>query len=237
MAESPYENLRVPTPSSVMLLRRTMERVEGWPVAGRAVKRVRRMEDWAVAELQRRMDEFQETSQMQAAQAIGDARERARAVMSGLLNEADERSLDQVSERQYLWVLEQLSPDQAKMLAALVDGRVFPLIHIGAGLPAGPIRENVLENATNLGREAGIALRQRVPFLVGQMRGLGLLHIGPQDKSLETAYEVLAADTIVRETNTYIKETMGMWPRAQRHTLSLSTFGREFWEFASPGVP
>lgn len=235
MADSQSKSLRLPTPSSVQFIRRAMERAEQWPVAGGAVRRMQAVEEWAVAELKYRLDELPESGDGKQCESGSDAAQRARELMVALLAEADNQTLDQACERQYVQAMEQLCPDQAKMLAALGDGRVLPLIHVGAGLPAGPVREIVLENATSLGREAGVTLRESVPLLVGQMRTLGLLHIGPEDDTLKTAYEVLAADTVVREANTYIKNTLRMWPRLQRHTVSLSAFGQDLWRVAGPG--
>lgn len=234
MADGPSKNLRLPTPSSVEFLQRAMERAEQWPVAGGAVRRMQAVEEWAVAELKYRLDEMPEPGTRQPREQSDGSAQQARELLAGLLADADRETLEQATQRQYMNVLAQLSPDQAKMLAALSDGRVLPLVHVGAGLPAGPIREILLENATSLGREAGVTLREHVPRLVGQMRWLGLLHIGAEDDTLKTAYEVLAADTLVRETCNHVKETLRLWPRLQRHTVSLSAFGRELWDFAGP---
>lgn len=235
MADSQSKSLRLPTPSSVQFLRRAMEHAEQWPVAGSAVRRMQAVEEWAVAELKYRLDELPDSSGGQRHEVRSDAAQQARDLLAGLLAEADHQTFDQACERRYVQVLEQLCPDQAKMLATLGDGRVLPLIHVGAGLPAGPIREIVLENATSLGREAGVTLRESVPLLVGHMRMLGLLHVGPEDTALKTAYEILAADSGVREASTYIKEALRMWPRLQRHTVSLSTFGQDVWRVAGAG--
>lgn len=236
MADGPSKSLRLPTPSSVAFLRRAMERAEQFPVAGGAVRRMQAVEEWAVAELKYRLDEMPDTDGKRGASpGDSDARSRARTLLAGLLAEADNQTLDEACEQQYLQVLGQLCPDQAKMLAVAADGRVLPLIHVGAGLPAGPIRETVLHNATSLGREAGVTLRESVPRLVGQMRSLGLLDVGPEDDTLKTAYEVLAADTVAREASSYVKDTLRMWPRLQRHTVMLSAFGRELWDAVGPG--
>ncbi|MDT0634508.1 Abi-alpha family protein [Spectribacter hydrogenooxidans] len=232
MADKPGKSLSLPTPMPVRLLRRAAERAQEWPMAGTAVKRLQAAEEWAVNELKHRLDELSDSEPRRPRPSHSTD---ARAMLAGLLNDADRLTIDQAREREFIGVLGQLCPDQAKMLAVLGDGRQLPLLHVGAGLPAGSIREWVLENATSLGREAGVTLRDDVPRLVGQMRSLGVLHVGPEDAGLKTAYEMLAADTGVRDASVYIKNTLRLWPRIQRHTVSLSRFGQALWAFAGPG--
>lgn len=234
MTDNSSKALRVPTPGSVAFLRRAMQRAEQLPVAGGAVRRLQSVEEWAVAELKYRLDEMSDTGARRPSRGDRDARQGARELMATLLSDADNLTLDQARERQYLRVLAQLSPDQAKMLAVVADDRVLPLIHVGAGLPAGPVREVVLENASSIGREAGVTLRESVPLMVGQMRRLGLLDIGPEDEKLKTAYEVMAADTAVREASRHVRQNLRLWPRLLRHTVMISGFGRELWQFAGP---
>lgn len=234
MADDSSTSLRVPTPGSVAFVRRALKRAEQLPVAGDAVRRMQTVEKWAVAELKYRLDELSDTGGRRWARADSDAGQCGRELMAGLLSEADNQTFDQAREQQFLCVLAQLSPDQAKILAVLAQGRVLPLIHVGAGLPAGPVRELVLENASSVGREAGVTLRESVPLMVGQMRALGLLDLGPEDETLKTAYEVLAADGAVREASSYVKSKLRLWPRLVRHTVKVSDFGRELWQFAGP---
>lgn len=235
MATDDRKRLALTAPTPFRLLRRAARAAEQWPLAGEAVRRMRSVEDWAVSELKYRLDGLSETND---ARREPPQRDNAgcRRALALLLVEADHLNFEQACERQYAAVVAQLSPDQAKMLAVLGKGGVIPLMHVGAGLPAGPIRQVVLENATSLGREAGVTLREQVPRLVGHLRALGLLRVGPEDASLKTAYELLSADTAVREAVVYVKDRLGLWPRMQRHTVGLSGFGAEFWQAVGPGL-
>ncbi|MES1943901.1 hypothetical protein PC39_07299 [Salinisphaera sp. PC39] len=229
------KSLRLPTPFGVRLLRGAMTAAEDLPVAGAAVRRLQDAETWALAELKHRLDGLAETADetRSMSQGIGP---RPAEMLARLLHDADHETLAQARERDYLSVLAQLSPDQAKMLAALADGRRVPLCHVGAGLPAGPLREIVLHNATTLGRDAGVTLRDRVPVMVTQMRALGLLELGPEDPDMKTAYEILATDDAVRDAQRLVKEGLKLWPRLLRYTVGLSDFGRALWEAAHPGA-
>ncbi|MDN5862856.1 MAG: Abi-alpha family protein, partial [Salinisphaera sp.] len=185
----------------------------------------------AVSELKLRLDDLSERRGRPSARGNGSA---ARAEMAALLAEADHMTLDDARERQYAAVVAQLSPEQAKMLAVLATPRSLPLIHVGAGSRAGPIRYLVLENVTNLGREAGVILRDQVPRLVGHLRTLGLVALGPPVDGMRVDYDLLLADTAVRQAVAHVRETLGMRARLQRHSLALSDFGRTFWQAVGP---
>lgn len=227
------KSLRLPTPLSVRLVRRALDAAGELPVAGAAVRRLQDAEAWALLELKQRLD------------ALGEDGDGARTVPSGvgtrpaellarLLYDADHESLARAREREYVAVLERLNPDQAKMLAALADGRRVPLCHVGAGLPAGPVREIVLYNATTLGRDAGVNLRDRVPVMVTAMRELGLLELGPEEPQMKTDFEILATDDAVRDATMLVKDRLKLWPRLLRYTVGLSAFGRELLAAAQP---
>ena len=127
-------------------------------------------------------------------------------------------------------LLGELVPDEARILSALSDGAVYPLIHV-----AGPgfvgTQERLLENASSVGRAAGVALPERVPLYVSHLRRLGLVDSGPEDPSLRDEYEVLLTDPRLRAT----LASHGKGPRGARiirRTVRLSDLGRELWAAA-----
>lgn len=233
MPQPPRTSLSLRPPLPVRLLRDAAARAQEWPVAGEAVRRLRLAEAWAVAELKQRMEELADARLREPPPASADD---CRHQLAQLLASADNRSLDEACCQQYGAVLAQLCPDQAKMLAVLAPaGRRVPLVHVGAAtLPGGAIRHMVLENATALGREAGVTLREHVPRLVGHLRALGLLALGPEDSDAKAAYEMLGADTNVRAALVQVKNELNLWPRVQRHTVALSPFGQELWQAVGP---
>lgn len=226
------KSLRLPTPLGVRLARRALSAAGDLPVAGAAVRRLQDAEAWALVELKQRLDMLGDGEGLRPQPSgVGP---RPAELLAGLLHDADHETLNRAREREYVAVLERLNPDQAKMLAVLADGRRVPLCHIGAGLPAGSVREVVLHNATTLGRDAGVTLRDRVPVMVTQMRDLGLLELGPEEPGMKTAYEILATDDAVRDAMRFVKERLKLWPRVMRYTVGLSAFGRELWAAAGP---
>lgn len=224
-------SLRLPTPFGVRLLRHAMNAAEDLPVAATAVRGLRDVEAWAVAELKHRLEVLTEAREHAPPARDGSPAE----LLSALLYDADRQSLDQARERAYQAILQSLCPDQAKMLAVLADGHRVPLCHVGAAVfPGGPIREIVLHNATTLGRDAGVTLRALVPVMVTRMRDLGLLELGPEEPEMKTAFEILETDEAMHAAVHFVKDRLKAWPRVLRHSVGLSPFGRELWLAAQP---
>jgi Abortive infection alpha len=125
----------------------------------------------------------------------------------------------------------ELVPDEARILSALSDGSSYPLVHIAAP-GVGSYQKLVLENASSVGRAAGVALPDRVHVYVSHLRRLGLVEAGPEDHSLKDAYDILLTEPNLRA----MIAAMGKGPRGARiirRTVRMSDLGRELWEAAS----
>lgn len=124
----------------------------------------------------------------------------------------------------------ELVPDEARILSALSDGSSYPLVHI-AGPGVGSYQKLVLENASSVGRAAGVALPDRVHLYVSHLRRLGLVEAGPEEHSLKDEYDILLTEPNLRATI----GAMGKGPRGARiirRTVRMSDLGRELWEAA-----
>ena len=124
----------------------------------------------------------------------------------------------------------ELVPDEARILSALSDGSSYPLVDI-AGPGVGRYQKLVLENASSVGRAAGVALPDRVHLYVSHLRRLGLVETGPEDHSLKDEYDILLTEPNLRG----IIAAMGKGPRGARvirRTVRMSDLGRELWEAA-----
>lgn len=127
-------------------------------------------------------------------------------------------------------LVDELVPDEARILSALSDGSSYPLVHI-AGPGVGSYQRLVLENASSVGRAAGVALPDRVHLYVSHLRRLGLVETGPEDHSLRDEYDILLTEPHLRAKIV----AMGKGPRGARiirRTLRMSDLGRELWEAA-----
>jgi hypothetical protein len=127
-------------------------------------------------------------------------------------------------------LVRELVPDEARILAAVADGSAYPMVHI-AEPGIGSYQKRVLENASSVGRAAGVALPARAHIYISHLRRLGLLESGPEDDSIRDEYEILLTEPTVRR----VLDTINRGPRHARvirRTIKISELGRELWESA-----
>jgi len=126
----------------------------------------------------------------------------------------------------------ELVPDEARILAALSDGSSYAMVHI-AEPGIGSFQKRVLENASSVGRSAGVALPEYVHLYVSHLRRIGLVESGPEDHSLKDQYDILLTEPKLRATIASIsKGPRGA--RIIRRTVRISDLGRELWADAYP---
>lgn len=234
------KNLRPREPRTMQLLRQAARAAEGLPVAGGAVRRFHDAETWALIELKQRLEALDDAATPDLRTPPGaDSTVRPADMMAGLLLESRQVNPEQARQRLYRQTLARLLPDQAAMFALLADRGRAPLCHVAAGrLPAGPISMVVLANASSLGRDAGVLLRDQVPHYMSAMLQMGLFEVGPDDHSLAAQFELLQAESLVRRTMERIRTEMKMHPRMQRFSVTLSAFGQALWQDCqSAGLP
>jgi Abortive infection alpha len=126
----------------------------------------------------------------------------------------------------------ELVPDEARILSALSDGSIYALVHI-AEPGIGGYRHRVLENASSVGRAAGVSLPEYVHLYVSHLLRIGLVESGPEDHSLKDEYDILLSEPKLRATIA----ARGKGPRGvriMRRTVRISDLGRELWETAHP---
>jgi hypothetical protein len=154
------------------------------------------------------------------------------AKMHSLLDRAVEQSTTASRQEVFHKIVDQMVPDEARIIGALSDGSASPLINVYARTRAGLTGEVVLENMSLIGKTANLALPRLTPMYVSHLLSLGLVECGPEDTSMKTEYEILAADTAVLQA---IK-TASRGPlsaRVERYTLRLSGLGLELWAAAN----
>lgn len=207
--------------------KRELNRVtDDWPLAGRALQGMADGQRRALTELKQQLDGVEADA----------ARERA-PDLAALLRDhlAAAETADAASAREVLQrrTLAALVPDEVLMLRHLVALGQAPLAHIGVTRrPFGRARWRVLENATPLGRDAGVLLIERVDLYVRHLHSLGLVDELPANRQLNEGFERLRAETDVRETLETIRATPGQRARFQRRGLQPSVFARELLEAA-----
>lgn len=157
--------------------------------------------------------------------------EPLRGAMAELLLRSMEQNAQRAREYLYLTTVRQLVPDEARILAALADGTVYPVVHVErrTGVAGG---ERLLSNASTVGRAAGVAELREVPRYLARLRRLELVELGEADPELAVPYEILLTDPDVRAAERAARD--GGRVRFVRGTLRLSPLGRRLWDACSP---
>ncbi|CAN5549686.1 Abi-alpha family protein [soil metagenome] len=155
--------------------------------------------------------------------------EAARELLAQLLAASVEQSAQEAQALLFIWLLEQLHPDEARILAALSDGTCYPVIHVCMRGHLGTPGPAVLENASSVGRAAGVALPDAVPAYLSHLRMLGLVSVGPESALLVDGYEILLTETVVRQA----ERDAGGHSRIVRRSLRLTALGHALWDACS----
>lgn len=193
-------------------------------LVGRVLRRLGEARDSLELGRPRRMDlEFSH-----GLQATGLPTRRPGDVLRELLRRSEQQSRDQAEREYFLMVLDRLLPDQARILAALSDGSVYPLLQVQAGSLLGFGMHSVLECVSSVGKNAGVLCPELTPCYVQGLQALGLVEINSVETDELTKYELLETETVVRATMDLLKKS-GKRSRIVRQTLRISPMGTRLW--------
>lgn len=149
-----------------------------------------------------------------------------RQLLAQLLTVSIEQSAQQARARLFAALVGALQPDEARILAALADGSEYPVVHVASRGPLGATGPALLENASTVGRAAGVALPDWVPAYVTHLQQLQLVSVGPESVQLADGYEILLTESVVRQAQV----DAGGHSRLVRRSLRLSPLGRDLWQ-------
>jgi len=126
-------------------------------------------------------------------------------------------------------ILNQLSPDEARILRVLaVDGPQGVVdIYDRQYLP--PKKWRVARNLTMLGRDAGCRIQRRTPTYVRNLRRLGVVELSDDPVDELKRYEILEAQSHVEQARTRARR-----PRTEYKRIQLTDLGVEFCELCFP---
>lgn len=158
------------------------------------------------------------------------------AKMNALLSRALEQSTASGRDELFHRILDQIVPDEARIISALSDGSSSPMISVHALNRAGLLGEALIENASLIGRTANVALPALTPTYVGHLLALGLLESRPEDDAMKDEYQILLADSGVLRA---IRQgSIGPVPaRVEKRTVRLSTLGLALWTASNGSQP
>lgn len=157
-----------------------------------------------------------------------DLRERGADL---LRRSADVRESDE-GHPAYELIIEQLAPDEARILRLLHMAGPQPAVDVRSGsLPLAGATELIEPGLTMLGAEAGCRRLDRVPAYLNNLYRLGLIWFSREALKDITRYQVLEAQPAVAEA----LERAGRG-RTVRRSIQLTPFGGDFCDLVLPAT-
>jgi hypothetical protein len=130
-------------------------------------------------------------------------------------------------------IVDQLAPDEARILKLLVNEGPQPIVYINKAAPLGIGAREVARRLSLIGREAGCQRPGMVAAYLDNLVRLGLVAIRRDPIGDEQAYQVVEAQPEVVEA---MKSVSGPLFRGQssRRSVHITDFGRAFCRVAFP---
>jgi hypothetical protein len=128
----------------------------------------------------------------------------------------------------YARILDELAPDEARILRLLAREGAQPAVDIRAGLPL--VSDLVKGGLSMIGAEAGLRYTDRVNAYLNNLNRLGLVWFSRERLRDPHRYQVLEAQPEVLE----VMRGGGRTARTVRRSIVLTPFGVDFCEMAMP---
>ncbi|GAB2464241.1 Abi-alpha family protein [Jatrophihabitans fulvus] len=208
------------------------------PAVAQLERQGRKLGHAAAGELQRLLEPEQAPPSLEEQRAARLAAQGAsdpaplRTAMTELLARSHEASGAQSREYLFGTIVSQLVPDEARILAALGDGRTFPLVDVEARSRSGVRR--VLADVSPIGAAAQVSLPDDTATYLSRLEGYGLLQYGREDDRFGGDYRRIEHSEQVRSALSAIERQPRVNGRVVRRTVGLSSLGREFWAACAP---
>lgn len=128
----------------------------------------------------------------------------------------------------YARVLDALVPDEARMLAALDDDALYPVIDVLAAPRLSVFARTILGPVSTLAKRAGVQAPELGICYLRHLHGFGLLELMPGEQGPAEAYELLEARSDVRRI---VEAARGHGHRVHvlRRALRRSAVGARLW--------
>ncbi len=222
----------------------------GWRIARQlpgmslVEQQVQRLGDTATAELRRLLEVPQQfftpaggedARVMMLVQNASTDPAPLRTAMSELLSRSSGTGAGRSREYLYGTIVSQLVPDEARILAAMADGKSFAAVDVHAKHVGRAASRTVLSNASSVGAAAKVSPARNVATYLTRLHGFGLVEFGPAADELNAEYDQLAIDDAVQEARVRIEKGKLGSVRIVRKTVALSALGRDFWTACAPG--
>src|SRR3954447_19099870 len=160
-----------------------------------------------------------------------EARKSLRERGEELLRQSADVNLEEDSHPAYARILEDLAPDEARILRMLADQGPQPAVDVRSGLlPLQSTSELVAAGLSMIGQEAGCRHLEDVPAYLNNLFRLGLIWFSSEPLHDPLRYQVLEAQPEVADALSASGHT-----RTVRRSIHLTPFGADFCELCLPG--
>jgi Abortive infection alpha len=160
-----------------------------------------------------------------------EARKSLRERGEELLRRSADVNFDEGSHPAYARILDDLSPDEARILRLLAQDGPQPAVDVRSGLvPLKSTSELIAAGLSMIGPEAGCRHLEDVPAYLNNLFRLGLVWFSSEPLHDPLRYQVLEAQPQVAEAMNTAGHT-----RTVRRSIHLTPFGADFCELCLPG--
>jgi hypothetical protein len=133
----------------------------------------------------------------------------------------------------YARILDQVAPDEARILRLLFEKGPQPAVDVRTGGPLNVKSALVAPGLTMIGDEAGCRHRDRVRSYLNNLYRLGLIWFSREELDELSRYQVLEAQQDVAEA----LEKAGRGAKTVRRSILLTPFGEDFCDMCMPRDP
>jgi Abortive infection alpha len=159
-----------------------------------------------------------------------EARQSLRERGAELLRRSADVNFDEDSHPAYTRILEDLAPDEGRILRLLAQQGPQPSVDIRSGwVPLKSASELIASGLNMIGAEAGCRHLDDIPAYLNNLFRLGLIWFSREPLSDPLAYQVLEAQPDVAKALSSTGHT-----RTVRRSIGLTPFGRSFCELCLP---
>jgi Abortive infection alpha len=142
-------------------------------------------------------------------------------------------SFEEDTHPAYARILDQLAPDEARILRMLHSEGPQPAVDVRTGGPLTVRSQLVAPGLTMIAEEAGCRHKERVRSYLNNVYRLGLVWFSREELEELSRYQVLEAQPEVAEA----LEKAGRGAKTVRRSIHLTPFGEDFCEVCMPRDP
>lgn len=149
---------------------------------------------------------------------------------AGLLAQAADVRFEESTHPAYGRILDELTPDEARILRLMATKGAQPAVDVRTGRPLRIGSEMIAAGLTVIGAEAGCRYVERVPSYLNNLFRLGLIWFSHEELHDLRGYQVLEAQPEVAQA----MRRAGRASRVVRRSIALTPFGDDFCRVCLP---